>query len=149
MKFTVRTLGLVCLAVVAVSATLRAQVLVPTQREVAPFVLKEHRISVQIDNQLAEVTLTQVYFNPNERVLEGKYLFPLPPDTTLSGLTLCSQGTCTEGKLLDAAQARQTYEDIVRNTLDPALLQSVGDRAVELRVFPIPARGEKTVKLRY
>lgn len=149
MKITHRTLGLVCLLLVGIVWAAQAQVLVPIWTEAQPIALKDYRIDVQIVDLIAQVTITQVYFNPNERVLEGRYLFPLPSGASVSGLSLCAAGDCTEGTLLDASEARQIYQDIVRQTLDPALLQSVGERAFEVRVFPIPANGEKTVQLRY
>ncbi|NIR39722.1 MAG: hypothetical protein GWN79_13380, partial [Actinobacteria bacterium] len=45
--------------------------------------------------------------------------------------------------------ARRTYEEIVRRTLDPALLEYAGDGLLTLEVFPIPAGGSRTVAIEY
>jgi hypothetical protein len=58
-------------------------------------------------------------------------------------------GTPIEGKILDADEARQIYEDIVRRRRNPALLEYVGRGAVQARVFPIPPGGSRKIELEY
>ena len=64
-------------------------------------------------------------------------------------LTLMVDGKEHEAKLLDAKQARQIYESIVRRNQDPALLEWVGTGMFKTSVFPVPAQGQRTVTLRY
>jgi Ca-activated chloride channel family protein len=71
-------------------------------------------------------------------VVEGTYLFPLPSDAAVTGFTLWIDGKPVEGEVLDADQARRTYEEIVRRMIDPALLEYAGQGAVRARVFPFP-----------
>ena len=111
--------------------------------------LKNYKIKADIEHQLAQVALELTFFNPNTIVMEETYLIPIAKGVVLSDLTLCSDGKCLEGKLMDANEARGKYEEIVRHTKDPALLEYVGDRAFQVRVFPIPPRGEQTVQIRF
>jgi Ca-activated chloride channel family protein len=54
-----------------------------------------------------------------------------------------------KGKVLEADEARQIYEDIVRDMRDPALLEYVGQGAVQATIFPIPPNGERRIELEY
>src|SRR5437868_11072271 len=54
-----------------------------------------------------------------------------------------------KGELLEAAKARQVYTDIVRRTQDPGLLEYLGNNVLRMRVFPVPAKGEQKVALKY
>ena len=111
--------------------------------------LQAHRVSVNIRDQLAVTTVQQVFVNSTNAPAEGEYLFPLPDEAAVSDLVLYLDGQPIKGQLLDASQARQIYENIVRQLRDPVLLQYVGRRAVKLNIFPIPPRSERKVEITY
>ncbi len=111
--------------------------------------LQAHRVSVNIRDQLAVMTVQQVFVNSTNAPAEGEYLFPLPDEAAVSDLVLYLDGQPIKGQLLDAAQARQIYENIVRQRRDPVLLQYVGRRAVKLNIFPIPPNSERKVEITY
>jgi Ca-activated chloride channel family protein len=112
-------------------------------------VLKSYTVKVEVVNQLAQFALELTFYNPSDVVQEETYIFPVPKGTVISHLTLCGDGQCHEGKLMSATEARNIYEEIVRHTKDPALLEYLGERAFQVRVFPIPSRGEQKVKISY
>jgi Ca-activated chloride channel family protein len=112
-------------------------------------VLQAHRVSVSIREQLAVTTVQQVFVNSTNMPAEGVYLFPLPDEAAVSDLVLYLDGQPIKGQLLEADQARQIYENIVRQRRDPVLLQYVGRRAVQLNIFPIPPRSERKVEITY
>jgi Ca-activated chloride channel family protein len=114
-----------------------------------PVQIKIYKIKVDTENQVAQVVLEITFFNPNTVVMEETYIVPVPKGIALSDLTLCYEGKCAEGKLMDSNEARGKYEEIVRQTKDPALLEYIGDRAFQVRVFPIPPNGEQTVQIRF
>ena len=58
-------------------------------------------------------------------------------------------GKMTEAELLDADKARAIYEEIVRKTADPALLEYVGRDAFKVRIFPIEPNSRKQIKITY
>ena len=39
--------------------------------------IERHHINVSIENQLATTKIDQIFANPNNRVLEGTYIFPI------------------------------------------------------------------------
>lgn len=106
-------------------------------------------IKVEITDQVAKTYICQTFINDTEQNLAGTYLFPLPEDTTFSSFSLHIDGKPVEGKILEAKEARQTYETIVRQMIDPGLLEYADYKTVRARIFPIPARGTKKVELEY
>jgi len=146
MKPKLYWLILVIFASISVGAA--AQVAQPITQEDA--VLQNYQVQIEIENQIAHVSIEQTYFNPTDRVLEEIYLFPVQQGATISSLTLCNDDTgCTEGELLGSTEARQIYENIVRLTRDPALLEYLDDRSFQVRVFPINPDSTQTIKLSY
>ncbi len=115
----------------------------------AQLAIRYHHVTVTIQDQVAVTRVDQAFVNPNDWQVEGTYLFPLPEGAVVSSFTLWVDGKPVEGRVLDAAQARQAYEEIVRKLQDPALLEYAGRGAVQARIFPIPPRGERRIELEY
>lgn len=111
--------------------------------------IKYHRVEVKIEGQVALTKVEMLFVNNSSIMLEGTYLFPLPAEAAISSLVMYADGQKMVGEIMDKEQARQIYESIVRQRRDPALLQYVGSRAVELRVFPIPPKGERKIQIEY
>jgi Ca-activated chloride channel family protein len=111
--------------------------------------IRYHHVTVTIEDQVAVTHVDQVFYNPNDWTVEGTYIFPIPTDAAVSSFTLWIDGQPVEGKVLDAAQARQTYEEIVRTMRDPALLEYADRGAVQARIFPIAPQGERRIELEY
>ncbi len=111
--------------------------------------IEKHHVNVSIDNQLATTKIDQIFANPNNFQLEGTYLFPLPDDVAVSDFVLYIDGKPVKAELLAKARARSIYEGIVRSMQDPALLEYIGTRAFQARVFPIPPNGERRIQLEY
>lgn len=108
-----------------------------------------HDISVEITDQVAKTTVTEVFRNPTNRVREATFRFYLPEGTAVDGFEMIVNGEPTQGKLLDANEARGIYEGIVRRDMDPGLLQFVGRQMFEARVYPVVANGDTTITIRY
>ncbi len=111
--------------------------------------LQGQDIKVEITDQVAKTYITQTFVNDTDQNLAGTYLFPLPDDTTFSSFSLHIDGKPVEGKILEAGEARQQYEAIVRQMIDPGLLEYADYKTVRARIFPIPAHGTKKVELEY
>lgn len=111
--------------------------------------MQSESIKVDISDQVAKTYITQTFVNDTDANLAGTYLFPLPEDTTFSSFSLHIDGKPVEGKILEANEARQQYEAIVRQMVDPGLLEYADYKTVRARIFPIPAHGTKKVELEY
>ena len=63
-------------------------------------------LTSHIDNQLAVTRVDQVFFNPNEYVVEGTYTFPLPAGAVVTNFKLWIDGEAVDGKVLDAIRSQ-------------------------------------------
>lgn len=115
----------------------------------APLEVVFHQVDVAISGQKATTRVNQEFFNPNDATLEGEYIFPIPKGAHIDKFTMKVGDKDMEAELLDAAKARQIYEDIVRQQRDPALLEYTGQAAFRVRIFPIEGRSNKKVSLAY
>jgi Ca-activated chloride channel family protein len=121
----------------------------PPRVEILPAELSSLELGVEIDGQIAKTTLDQTFRNPNNRTLEGTYLFPLPADAAVQNLSLYIDGKPVKCEVLEAKKAREIYEGIVRQMRDPALLEYVDRDLVKLRIFPIEAGQTRRVRFEY
>lgn len=115
----------------------------------APVVVEKHAVRVVFADGVATTTVRQVFRNRNAWQLEGTYFFPLPDDAALSGFAMLMGGKMTPGEVLEKEKAAQIYRDIVARAQDPALLEYVGRRLFQAKVFPIPAQGTAEIELTY
>ncbi|MBI5303382.1 MAG: VWA domain-containing protein [Chloroflexi bacterium] len=111
--------------------------------------VKNHYVTVTIDNQIAKTHVDETFINDSSFNLEGKYLFPLPDDAAIGEFVMWMDGKRVEGRVLDKNEARRIYEDIVRTQRDPALLEYVGRNLFQASIFPIPPNSEKRVEIEY
>lgn len=114
-----------------------------------PLSVKYHHVDATIDSQVAQTKVDQVFVNRYSQQMEGTYIFPLPEDATISNFAMYVDGERLDGKVMEKEEAKRTYEDIVRQLKDPALLEYISQNTFRARVYPIPARGEKKVELSY
>ena len=106
-------------------------------------------ISGKLSDAVAHIQVSQTFENTGSAQLEATFVFPLPYDGAIDELTLLVDGKEYAAKLLSAKEARERYEEIVRKSRDPALLEWVGTGMFQTSVFPIPAGAKRTVTLRY
>ncbi len=117
--------------------------------EFRPLSFESLDVEVRIVGRLARTRVTQVFRNHLHRQTEGKYEFQLPEGAAISRLAMDVEGKMMEGELVGRHRARQIYDSIVRRKKDPALLEWLGNNRFSTHIFPIPARGTKTVVMTY
>lgn len=108
-----------------------------------------HRVTVTIEDQVATTRVDQLFRNDFDFTVEGTYMFPIPAEAAVSDFAMWVDGERLPGQVLSAEEARQIYDDIVRRTLDPALLEYAGRGAVQASIFPIPPGETRRVELEY
>jgi Ca-activated chloride channel family protein len=111
--------------------------------------IKYHRVKVTITDQVATTRVDQVFVNDNPWTAEGTYIFPLPEGAAVSDFVMWVDGEPIRGEILEADEAREIYNDIVRRMRDPALLEYVDRRALKASVFPIPPGEKRRIELEY
>jgi Ca-activated chloride channel family protein len=111
--------------------------------------VKEHHVTVDIDNSVAKVHIDQTFNNPNDFDINGTYIFPIPTNATLSTFTMKVDGESVTGEVMDAEKAKTIYEDYVMKMIDPLLLEYVGDGMYKTSIYPIEAKADIRVELDY
>lgn len=114
-----------------------------------PLEVRNQHVNTTIRDTVANTRVEQIFHNPNNQQMEGTYMLPLPETAAIQKFSMWMDGKEVHGELLDANKARQTYEEIVRRTRDPGLLEYVGQRLYRARVFPIPANGDVRIAVEY
>jgi tetratricopeptide (TPR) repeat protein len=114
-----------------------------------PLKLAKVDATVRIFGYLAETRMTMTFANPHNRVLEGELNFPLPEGATVSGYALDIGGKLVDGVVVEKPKAREVFEKIVRQGVDPGLAEQTAGNNFRTRVFPIPAGGTRTVRVDY
>lgn len=124
--------------------------MIPIRRpEINAFSVKYHHVDVFIDGQAATTKVDQVFHNETSREEEGTYIFPLPKGAAIHKFSMFVGEIEQQGKIMDKDEARQLYESIVRRRKDPALLEYMDRNTFRARVYPIPANGDKRIRLEY
>ncbi len=133
--------------------------------------LATHDIKVRIVGPIARTEITETFRNDSDATLEGVYQFPLPADAQIDGLSLDipdQPGAFIDGAFIAKDRAQKIWQGVIDRATpqqiarpsneivwvpgpwkDPALLDWKRGGRFELRVFPIPARGQRTIKLTY
>ena len=78
---------------------------------------------MRIFGSVAETTTTMTFTNPTARAMEGDLYFPLPEGATISGYALDINGVMVDGVAVEKHEARRVFEEVVRQGIDPGLVQ--------------------------
>jgi Ca-activated chloride channel family protein len=144
-----RSLPVLLLALAWCGPVSAAGILIPIEKKVPPLAMLYHRVEVSIEDQAAVTRVEQTFRNHTDRPLEATYVFPVPRGASVQKFTMWVNGKEAAGELVQADQARRIYTEIVRRTQDPGLLEYMGNDLLRLRVFPIPARADQKVAVRF
>jgi len=125
----------------------------PTRPIIAPpsgaVVKVRSAVQVTVLGRVARVTVEEWFRNGGPALGEAHYLYPLPGEASFSDFSLWQGDTELRGEMMDAAQARTIYENIVRQKRDPALIELAGHGLLRARVFPINPGETRKITLRY
>jgi Ca-activated chloride channel family protein len=142
-------LAALVVAVAGSSQAFAAGLLIPEDVKLPPLAMVNHRVTVDIVDQVAITTLEQTFRNHTDRALEATYMFPVPKGATVDKFTMWVDGKEQGGELLDAKHANKVYTDIVRRTQDPGILEYLGNSMMRMKIFPVPPKGDQKVRISY
>ena len=131
--------------------------------------LARHDVKVRIVGPVARTEITEAFRNDSDQQLEGVYQSPLPADAQIDGLQLDVAGGFEAGAFVDKQRAAKIWRGVIDKATpkridqpltqeiiwvdgswrDPAMLDWKRGGRFELRIFPIPAKGQRTIKLSY
>lgn len=114
-----------------------------------PLTIGYHKVMVDIRDQIARTVVEESFKNHTESVLEGVFYFPLPQDASISGFAMWIGDEVVEADIVEKERAREIFETILREKRDPGLLEWASGNIFKARVYPIPAHGEKRIRITY
>jgi hypothetical protein len=160
---SIRQLGHVLATFLIIAGTAFAQqdlrIAPPADRNIAPRLvvtgpveqpvrLQSLQISVDLVGGQAQTEVQLVFRNPNRRVLEGELQFPLLEGQQVTAFALDVDGRMRDAVPVEKDKGRQVFEDIVRRGVDPGLLEATQGNNYKLRIYPLPAQGTRSIRLR-
>ncbi|MBN1593582.1 MAG: VWA domain-containing protein [Candidatus Coatesbacteria bacterium] len=114
-----------------------------------PLSTKSLKVTFEATESLAKTRIEQTFFNPTNRTLEGRLVFPLPKGAAVSEFAMWAGNKKLKAQVRSSKDAKRIYDDIVRKMRDPALLQYVGRGLFEASVYPIEPNSTKKIELQY
>lgn len=137
-------------------ASAQSGVLIPTnENKPNPKILSLARMSVEItiDNQHALVKIAQIFDNHAAQTLEGKYVFALPQQSSISDFAVWDSDVRIPGVMMERRRANRIYESIKQTKVDPGILQTTDEiesaAGFSAKIFPINAFGTKRLEMEY
>lgn len=85
--------------------------------------------------------------NPHDKPLETTVQLPLAANERLHGYALDIDGQLRDAVPVERVAARVAFEETVRGRVDPALAQKDAGNSYSIRVFPVPAHGERRLRI--
>jgi len=106
-------------------------------------------INVEVTGNIAATRYTMVFKNKTNRVLEAELTFPLPEGRSATHYALDINGKMREAVPVEKSHGTKAFEEIKRRRVDPGLLEKAEGGYFRSRVYPIPAKGARTISIGY
>ncbi len=104
-------------------------------------------VEVTVIGNVATTTFDIVFYNATARDLQGDFTMPLAEGQEVCRYALDINGKLREGVLIEKVKARQAFEAVVRQNIDPGIATKTKGNIFSTKIFPIPANGNKRVVL--
>lgn len=137
------------LSVAMAQKTIIPEVKVVSEDNVHPMQLQDLSVDILVVGQTAVTTMEMTFYNPNNRVMEGEFEFPLAEGQQVSRFALDIDGKLREGVVVDKSLGRKAFEDIVRRGVDPGLLEKTEGNNFRARVYPMPRKGSRRILIAF
>jgi hypothetical protein len=114
--------------------------------------LRDLNVMTHIEGVCARTTVTHVFQNDTDAMLEGVFSFGVPHDAVVDrfAMTIQSESDLMEGELVDRTTATNVYSTLVYGQgVDPGKLEWVGNNVFRATIFPIPSKRTKTIVVSY
>ncbi|MCY7376018.1 MAG: VIT and VWA domain-containing protein [Pyrinomonadaceae bacterium] len=110
-------------------------------------------VEITIDNQHATVKIQQIFNNHTANTLEGKYVFALPHQSSISDFAVWDNDVRIPGVMMEKKRANRIYESIKQVQTDPGILQTTDEtesaKGFSAKIFPINSYGTKRLEMEY
>lgn len=112
-----------------------------------PLEISHLDVTIEVIGNVATTTYDMIFFNPNSRDLEGELSMPLEDGKEIFRYALGINGKLREGVIVDKIKARKTFEAVVRQKIDPGIVNKTKGNFFKTKIYPVPAKKSKRVVL--
>jgi len=145
----IRGYMLMAMCLLNIPVAMAAGLLTPTNGQFPPLEIRDHEVTVTIEDGYAITRVEQVFHNPHSQDLEARYSFPVPEHGSVGEMTLWIDGKAVTGEVLEKQKARQVYEEEKQAGRDAGLTEKDSYKTFEVMVSPVRAGQDTRVRLVY
>lgn len=114
-----------------------------------PAVMLETLVQADINGPVANITLTQDFFNSHDDFTEASYLFPMPEQAAVHAMRIQIDERVIVGSIQEKAEAERIYNEAVAAGQQAAITQQLGANVFRTKVAHIGAGQSIRVTLEY
>ena len=144
-----RSMAVVGMTLFMAQVAQAAGLMTPADGSLPELEIKQHHVSVVIEDGYAITSVDQVFHNPNSKTLEAIYSFPVPEKASVSEFTYWINGKPVTGEVLPKKQAREVYEQEKAQGRETALTEKDEYRTFDSRVYPVQQLADVKIRLVY
>jgi Ca-activated chloride channel family protein len=111
--------------------------------------IKTFDATATIEDQIATTHIDQLFFNNTNSVVEATFIFPLPETAIITELIYWFNGKKYIANLRERQSAQNAYNEKIRQRIDPALLQDIGNNIFKLNIAPINPKSDIRFEITY
>lgn len=126
-----------------------AGTLTPVGSPDAPIAIREHHVSVVINNGFARTEVEQVFINPGAAPIEAIYAFPVPKSASLSEVSIQSGEYTLEGEVIAKTDAERVYQEEKAAGNEAGLATKNSYQTFEFRVSRVMPQTETRMRFVY
>lgn len=133
-------------------STLPAQaagLLTPSNGSLPALEIRDHHVTVVIEDGYAVTSVEQVFHNPHPQDLEAVYSFPVPEHGAVSEFTMWIDGKPVSGEVLEKKEARRVYEEEKAAGREAGITEKDGYKSFDISVSPVRAGQDTRIRLSY
>lgn len=134
---------------IVAGSSFAAGLLTPVNAQFSTLEIRQHDVSVIIEDGYAITTVEQVFSNPHAEDLEAIYSFPVPEKGAVAEFTVWIDGKPVTGEVLEKQQARQVYETEKAAGRDAGLMEKDEYKTFDMRVYPVRAIQDTRLRFVY
>lgn len=108
-----------------------------------------YSLKARVKGMFALVSTEFTIHNDNNRVMEGELEFPLPDSAVVCGYAIDIDGQMVDAAVVEKEKARIAFEAEVKLGIDPGIVEKVAGNAYRTRIYPLPAKGTRRVRVNY
>jgi len=131
------------------SSSFAAGLLTPANGNLPTLQIKQHNVSVIIEDGYAITEVEQVFHNPHAQDLEAVYSFPVPEKAAVAEFTIWIDGKPVTGEVLEKQKAREVYEQEKAAGRETGLTEKDAYKTFDISVSPVRAGQDTRVRFVY